>query len=358
MQRTGMTMRAVRIHQNDAARFQSDNPAPPSALVLDSNIPVPQIARNHEVLVRIHAATVTRDELTWPETYKSECPIPGHDFSGTVVEVYSLDDTPDTDVTRRFSPEDEVYGMTETAGPGSTWAEYALVRSHEIALKPKRLDWAQSATVPMSALTAWQALFVKAGIPSPDLKQSSSKVAQEGQPNGRRILITGASGAVGTFLVQLAALAGLHVVGCSTSNARNGEFLRSLGAIEVFEYNELEGMHGDYDIIIDTVGGTILEQCWSLVKDDGVLITIDSSSYDFVETHRQCSFTTGKDRVTAIFFIVEPSRPQLEQLAMALDLNLLKVFVAQTLPFEEAGKAYELANERAARRGKIVLTVV
>ncbi|KAK9321078.1 hypothetical protein V1517DRAFT_327383 [Lipomyces orientalis] len=356
MQRTGLTMRAVRIHQNETARFSADNPAPPSALVLDSNIPVPQITRNQEVLVRVRATTVTRDELTWPETYKSECAIPGHDFSGTVVEVYSLDETPDTDVTQRFNPGDEVYGMTESSGSGSTWAEYAVVRLNELALKPKRLDWAQSATVPMSALTAWQALFEKAGIPSPDFNQSSTNVAHEGQPKGR-ILITGATGAVGTFLVQLAALAGLHVVGCSTSNARNGEFLRSIGAIEVFEYNELERTRGDYDIIIDTVGGTILEQCWSLVKDDGVLITIDSSSYDFVEKHRRCSFTTGKEGVTAVFFIVEPSRPQLEQLAMAMDLNLLRVFVAQALPLEEAAKAYELANERATRRGKIILTV-
>ncbi|KAK9354978.1 hypothetical protein V1523DRAFT_106862 [Lipomyces doorenjongii] len=353
-------MKAVRIRQNEldsSTRFSEANPAPPSALILDSNIPVPQITQSDELLIRVRASTVTRDELTWPETYRDECAIPGHDFSGTVVAVSSENDTSDTDGKRPFNPGDEVYGMSLSIGKGSTWAEYAVVRSDEASLKPKQLDWAQSAAVPMSALTAWQALFEKAGILPPDLKEKNrNKVSQEGQSK-EKILITGASGAVGTFLVQLAVLAGLHVVAASTSNDRNGEFLLSLGAIEVLQYNELEGMHGEYDIIIDTVGGAILEQCWSLVKDHGILLTIDSLSYDFVERHRQQSFATGKDHVNAIFFIVEPSGAQLEQIAIALDLELLKVFVAQTLPMEEASKAYQLANERSPRRGKIVLTI-
>ncbi|KAK9384680.1 hypothetical protein V1515DRAFT_610855, partial [Lipomyces mesembrius] len=246
-------MKAVHIRQNETdstTRFSAGNPAPPSALILDSNIPVPQITQSDELLIRVRASAVTRDELTWPETYRDECAIPGHDFSGTVVAVSSENDTPDTDGKRLFNPGDEVYGMS---GKGSTWAEYAVVRSDEASLKPKRLDWAQSAAVPMSALTAWQALFEKAGILPPDLNEKSrNKVSQEGQSKGK-ILITGASGAVGTFLVQLAVLAGLHVVAASTSNDRNREFLLSLGAIEVFQYNELEGMHGEYDIIIDTV---------------------------------------------------------------------------------------------------------
>ncbi|KAK9482651.1 hypothetical protein V1527DRAFT_330463 [Lipomyces starkeyi] len=352
-------MRAIRINQDQTdptTRFSAENPAPPSALVLDSNLSVPQISHSDEVLIRVRASTVTRDELKWPETYL-DLAIPGHDFSGTIVAVSSEYDTPGTDGKRGFNPGDEVYGMTLAAGKGSTWAEYAVVRSDEVSLKPKRLDWAQSATVPMSALTAWQALFEKAGISPPDLKDTSrSKVSQEGQSKGK-ILITGASGAIGTFLVQLAALAGLHVAAASTSNERNREFLLSLGASEAFEYGELEGMHGEYDVIIDTVGGTTLERCWSVVKEDGILVGVDSSSYDFVEKHRQQSFATGKDRVKALFFIVEPSGAQLEQIAEALDLELLKVFVAQTLPMEEAIKAYELANERSPRRGKIVLTI-
>ncbi|KAK9484953.1 chaperonin 10-like protein, partial [Lipomyces starkeyi] len=204
-------------------------------LVLDSNIPVPQITHSDELLIRVRASTVTTDELKWRETYL-DFAIPGHDFAGTIVAVSSEYDIPDTDGKGGFNLGDEVYGMTLAAGKGSTWAEYAVVRSDEVSLKPKRLDWAQSATVPMSALTAWQALFEKAGISPPDLKDTSrSKVSQEGQSKGK-ILINGASGAVGTFLVQLAALGGLHVVAASTSNERNIEFLLSLGAIEVFEY--------------------------------------------------------------------------------------------------------------------------
>ncbi|KAK9371515.1 uncharacterized protein V1513DRAFT_386677 [Lipomyces chichibuensis] len=352
-------MQVVRIRQTETdstTSFSASNPAPPSALILDSDIPLPQITQSNELLIRIRASTVTRDELTWPETYREEIAIPGHDFSGTVVAVSSEYYASDADVMQKFNPGDEVYGMTSAHGKGSTWAEYAVVPSDEISLKPKRLDWAQSATVPMSALTAWQALFEKAGISPPDFNESRKKFSQEGRSK-EKILITGASGAVGTFLVQFAALAGLHVVAASTSNDRNREFLLSLGAMEVFEYDELEGMHGEYDVIIDTVGSTTLERCWSFVKDEGTLITIDSLSFDFVEKHRQQSFATGKDQVKAIFFIVEPSGGQLEPIAIALDLELLKVFVAQTLPMSEASKAYQLANERSPRRGKIVLTI-
>ncbi|KAK9238650.1 hypothetical protein V1525DRAFT_425325 [Lipomyces kononenkoae] len=344
-------MKAVRIHDNETAspnRYSADNPAPPSALVLDSNVPIPQITQTDEVLIRVHAATVTRDELTWPETYSGDR-IPGHDFAGTVVAVSS-------DVKDRFNPGDEVYGVSLSEGKGSTWAEYAVVASDEVSLKPKLLDWAQAATVPMSALTAWQALFDKAGIPPPDLNRSQKRGFQGGQSKGK-LLITGASGAVGAYLVQLAALAGLHTVASTTSNDRNRAFLMSLGANDAFEYKELEGMREEYDIVIDTVGGTVLEQCWSYVKDDGKLITIDSSSYDFVENHRQKPFTTGKEKVQAVFFIVKPSVEELEQLASALDQELLQVFVAQTLPLEEARQAYELASARSGRRGKIVVTI-
>ncbi|KAK9370366.1 hypothetical protein V1509DRAFT_343710 [Lipomyces kononenkoae] len=351
-------MKAVRIQENETASsnvYSAENPAPPSALVLDSNVPIPQITQADELLVRVRAATVTRDELTWPETYTGNR-ILGHDFAGTVVTVSSASETSKTGVSERFNPGDEVYGISLSEGRGSTWAEYAVVRSNEVALKPKQLDWAQAATVPMSALTAWQALFDKAGLPPPDLSGNRKKGSDGDQSKGK-LLIIGASGAVGAFLVQLAALAGQHTAAASTSNDRNRQFLMSLGADEVFEYNELEGMRGQFDIIIDTVGGAILEQCWSYVKDDGILMTIDSLSYDFVANHRQQSFTTGKEKVNALFFIVEPSAQQLQKIASALDRELLQAFVAQALPLEEARQAYELASARSSRRGKIVVTI-
>ena len=346
---------SIRSSPDASAPYSAENPAPPSALYLDTELEVPQLTNPGELLIRVHAATVTRDELTWPETYKTDNPIPGYDFAGSITSVFSGDEPAGNAGKRAFSPGDEVYGMKSAEGKGCTWAEYAVVRVDEAALKPASMHWAESATVPMSALTAWQALFVKAGLAEPELK---ANVGTNAKTNPLvRLLITGASGAVGIHLVQLGFLAGLHVVAASTSKAHNEDFLKSLGAHEIVEYDDVKGEQEVYDVIIDTVGGLTLESCWRLVKDKGTLITINSLSYDFVERHRKLPLSNGKQDVKALFFIVEGSGLQLEKISSAIDLKLLQTFVAQTFPLSQGREAYEAAERRVARRGKIVLTL-
>jgi NADPH:quinone reductase-like Zn-dependent oxidoreductase len=353
-------MQAVRIHPPEFGSeppFSSTNPAPPSALNLDT-INIPTLSKPGEILVRVHATTVTRGELTWSETYSTDLPLLGHDFAGTVVGVQNDPDSAGKEKASDFKPGDGVYAMLDM-DRGSTWAEFAVAQTDQVALKPKSLSWTESAAVPVSGLTAWQALFVKAGVKPPDFSTISNKgVRTNGESDAvKKIAITGAAGAVGTYIVQLAALAGLHVVAVCTSKARDEEFLKSLGASEVLEAQELGQMENRYDIIIDAVGGQTLERCWSAVKDDGVIISIESGSIDFVSRHRGQSFAKGKEDVKALFFIVEPSRKQLEELSSALNFGLLKVFVAGELPLREAKAAYELANGRLQSRGKVVLTI-
>lgn len=339
--------------------YSAQNPAPPSALVLEENVPIPNLSRPGELLVRVHAAAVTRDELIWPETYASKnIPILGYDFSGTVVSVLPNDEDDKTGTT--FRAGDEVYGMAASLGTGSTWAEYARVLPRETTIKPMKLSWAESTSVPMSAMTAWQALFEKAGVPDPDLNSIGS-----GKINARElletssptVLITGASGAVGLYLVQLAALAGLRVTAASRSPGTNMEFLLSLGAAEVLSYEELGEKQNAYDIIIDTVGGPTLEIAWNLVKDDGILITVDSSSFDFEPKHRAKGLRARKETVKALFFIVEPSSDILKRITTAFDLGLLQAHVAQTLPLKDARIAYEIASQWTDRHGKVVLEI-
>lgn len=351
-------MQGIRIKNGpDAAMpYSAANPAPASALYLDAKLDLPELTKPGELLVRMHAATVTRDELTWPETYKSVQITPGYDFAGTVTLNFASDEVVDP-TKRTFNPGAEVYGMKSTEGKGCTWAEYAIVRADEAAARPSSLGWAESATVPMSALTAWQALFVKAGFAEPELStEARTEVSRKTNP-ALKVLITGASGAVGIYLVQFGSLAGLHIVAASTSKARNGEFLNSLGANEVVEYSDLEDKLAEYDAVVDTVGGATLEGCWKLVKDQGSLITIDSLSFDFVERHRKLPFSSGKQDVKALFFIVEASGQQLEKITRAIDLKLLQTFVAQTFPISQAREAYEAGGQRVPRRGKIVLTM-
>lgn len=354
-------MQAIRIRASadEATPYSAENPAPPSALYLDTELDIPRLTHPGELLVRIRAATVTRDELTWPELYTSKHLIPGHDFAGSVVSVFTDEATEDGGAKHSFSIGDEIYGMTSAEG-NPTWAEYVAISDNEAARKPTSLGWAESAAVPMSALTAWQALFDQAGVVEPELS-ASGEIESGNNPIKKdppiKALITGASGAVGAFLVQLGSISGLHVVAASTSKTQNAEFLKSLGADEVVDYNDLITKHGEYDVIIDTVGGSILESCWALVTAKGSLVTIDSSSFDFVNKHQELRLSSEKQEVNALFFIVEPSRPQLEKIAIAMDLNLLQVFVAQSFPLNQAREAYEMGSKRTVRRGKIALRI-
>jgi len=347
-------MKAIRLHPNEgdpSSPYSEVNPAPSTALIFDHDVPVPRPQQPGELLVRVEAATVVRDALTWPETYHSEFSILGNDFSGTVVSVgensqHSL-----------FEPGDEVFGMASASRAG-TWAEYAVVSADEACLKPQSLTWAEAAAVPLSALTAYQALFEKAGVATPDFTDTHEILGSRsgnGQEKKIRLLVNGAAGCVGIYVVQMASLAGLHVVAATRSRSRDEEFLVRLGADEVVEYGDLIKSAQEYDIIIDTAGGKGLENCWTLIRECGTLISIDSASYDFVERHRKSGLSNGKAAVKALFFIVAPSRTGLEQLAKALDSGLLKSFVARVVPLADARLAYEYSSNAPEERGKVVL---
>lgn len=352
-------MQAIRVHPPHCPAeipYSASNPAPASALRLDT-IPIPTLEKPGQLLIRVHATTVTRGELAWPETYRTDLPVLGYDLAGTVMTIHDHSETDKKEAGSGFKPGDQVFGTVDLS-KGATWAEYVVAWTDHVALKPEALGWAESASVPISALTAWQALFVKAGVTPPDfssIAQGGSRRKNDGQ-GAKRVAVTGAAGAVGTYIVQLAALAGLHVVAVSRSRPRDEDFLKSLGAKEVLQYEVLEQMMDQYDIIIDTIGGEILERCWLTVKHDGVLISVESASADFVSRHRQLPFAKDKAGVEALFFIFEPSRKQLEELAVALQLGLVKVFVAEEFPLREARTACEVANgPRLQHRGKVVL---
>ena len=332
-------MQAIRIHPSETSPpFSPSNPAPSSALILVRDVDIPSPRPGH-ILVRVHAATVTRDELTWPESYVvGENHTPGFDFAGVVAAVHVSD-------ASAFKPGDEVFAFDMEKG--SAWAEYTTVAVTNLAPKPNVLSFEEAATVPMSALTAWQALFVHSGLPEPNFGKGVLPTS------GCSVLITGASGAVGCFLVQLASAAGLHVIAASSSNERNAEFLRSLGASEAVEYEEIIATGRTFGTIIDTVGGDQLKKAWDLVADGGSIVTIDSSSFEF----NNLAAPMGKEHVKKKFFIIEPSGEQLRKISTALDTGLLRTFVAWTFPLAGAKAAYEKASGRLDRRGKVVLTI-
>ncbi|CAG8157044.1 unnamed protein product [Penicillium olsonii] len=338
-------MNAIRVHPAppSSTPYSPSNPAPTSALRLDENVPVPKLSKPGELLVSLKATTVVRDMLTWPETYVHPYAIIGNDLSGIVTEVYGG--------SNKFKPGDEVFGMANV-DRAATWAEFTLATEEEIALKPSAFSWEQAAALPLTAQTAYEALFTHAGVPVPSV-EDAMKNRNESPRSSQRILITGASGAVGMHLVQLASAAGLHVVAASSSNARNQDFLRGLGANETIEYTLMDDYRSNFDVIIDVVGGDVLVKCWDCVKDSGTLVSVDSASFDFVQEHEKRGLC--RPGVRALFFIVAGSSEGLQYLAKLAERGILQSLVVQAYPFDKVQEAYEHANRRHTGRGKIVL---
>jgi NADPH:quinone reductase-like Zn-dependent oxidoreductase len=277
-----------------------------------------------EVLVRVHAAGVIQTELSWVPTWTTQAGeprplpvIPGHEFSG---EISALG----TGV-RDVGVGDLVYGLNDWYRDGAS-AEYCVARVADFAHKPSSVDHVHAAATPISALTAWQGLVERAGLAA-----------------GQRVLIHGVAGGVGTFAVQLARWRGARVIG--TASAANLDFVRSLGADEVIDYRaeRFEDVARDVDVVFDTVGGETLERSWGVLKPGGRLVTVAASGEQ-----------TTDERVRAAYFIVEPSRTQLAEIARLIDGGALRPVVGVVFPLAEARQAYQ----HKPSHGKVVLRVV
>lgn len=282
-----------------------------------------------EVLVRVYAAGIIANELKWDVTYQTTegipraLPIPGRDLSGVVEEV-------GPEVTG-FVKGSEVYGMLGYGRDGAE-ADYTLALPSELAPKPMTLDPVQAAAVPLSALTAWQALFDHAHLGA-----------------GQTVLIHGGAGGVGVFAVQLARWAGAQVI--ATASAHNREFLLELGAKEIIDYTNIrfEEVVHDVDLVFDTVGGETLQRSWQVIKPGGTLVSIVSPPPPFTERKEQ--------DVRFAYFIVEPNRDELIQIGELIDTGQLRPIIDRVFPLAQARQAYEQAI-KGHTRGKIVLRVI
>lgn len=279
-----------------------------------------------QILVHVHAAGVIHTELGWqPTTHTKaggprERAVPGHEFSGVVAELGAD--------AAGFTVGQAVYGMNDWYDEGAS-AEACLTNPSSIAAKPARLDHIEAASVPISALTAWQGL---------------DRVHLE---RGERVLIHGGAGGVGLFAVQLARERGARVI--ATVSARNIALVRDLGADEVIDHRAVrfEDVVQAVDVVFDTVGGATRDRSWKVLGPGGRLVTIVSDVDDRSEA-----------RLREAFFIVEPSAVQLAEMARLIDAGRLRTFVNAVLPLAEAASAYaeHVPGERG--HGKTVIQVV
>jgi NADPH:quinone reductase-like Zn-dependent oxidoreductase len=223
-----------------------------------------------------------------------------------------------------------VYGRPDI-GRSGTYSEYFVVRASEIAQKPRSLNHIHAAAVPLTALTAWQALFDHGGVAA-----------------GQKVLIHAAAGGVGSFAVQFARIKGAHVAG--TASARHHEYLRALGCDQPIDYTttRFEAAVRDMDMVLDSMGGEIRARSWKVLKPGGILVAIlgPAPSEEEAQAHG----------VRSALFLVAPNAAQLAEIASLIDAGKVKVHVDAVFPLAEAAKAHELSQTNHVQ-GKIVLSV-
>jgi NADPH:quinone reductase-like Zn-dependent oxidoreductase len=312
------TMKAVRAHRRGG----------PEQLVFEV-APRPEPARG-EVLVAVHAASITPDELTWPATWTDRADpggqdrtpiVPSHELSGVVAKLGPA--VTEVDVG------DEVYGLIPFVRDGAA-AEFVSVPAEVLAAKPVSIDHDTAASIPLAALTAWQALVDHAALRA-----------------DQHVLIHGAAGGVGSFAVQIAAHLGARV----TATAREGDraFVRGLGAADVvdYEHDRFEDHVEGVDVVLDPVGGLTQARSWSVLRPGGVLVSVAvPPEPDEAAQHR----ARGE------YFVVEPDRGQLEAIAELVDSGRITPIVDRVVPFADTRAAYEnLRSEH--RQGKVVLHI-
>ena len=240
-------------------------------------------------------------------------------------EITGIVETLGADV-KKFKVGDEVYGLIPSGG----FAEYALAKSTDIALKPKNISFEQAAAIPLGALTAWQAIFDLANLTS-----------------GQKILITGASGGVGSLAVQLAKAKGAHVIGMASGS--NKDFVRNLGVDEFIDYTQQNFVDivKDVDVVFDTVGGDTFSKSFSTLKKGGFLVT----AVEFPTEEKAQEFGIKAARV-----FCKQNAQELNEITQLIDDEKLKAHVSVVFSLVQIKEALQLSEE-GHTRGKIVLQI-
>lgn len=307
---------------------------------------------DRDVLVEIQAAGVNpvdakiRDgEFKLLVPYKAPFVL-GHDLAGIVTRVGSS--------VTRFSVGDEVYARPRDGRIG-TFAERIAVDEDDLAPKPASLSMPEAASVPLVALTAWQALVERA-----DLRP------------GQKVLIHAGSGGVGTYAIQLAKHLGATVA--TTTGPSNIEWVHGLGADTVIDYRteDVESVLHDYDVVLDSQGGATLAKSLRILKPGGIAIGIAGPpDPDFARRQglrfplplvmRLLSWKTrraaNRKGVRYSFLLMRGDAEQLGEITKLIDAGDLRPIVDRTYPFDDTPQA--LAHVEGGRaKGKVVITMV
>ncbi|HEX2312953.1 MAG TPA: zinc-binding dehydrogenase [Thermomonospora sp.] len=234
-----------------------DPDAPAALRLADAEVPRP---RPDQLVMDVRHVSLNRGEVVFA-SHLAPGTVHGYDASGVVVEAAADGSGP------------AAGSRVAAFGPGA-WAERMAVTTDSVAVVPDEVDLADAAALPMAGVTALRTLRT-----APLL--------------GRRVLITGASGGVGRYAVQLAALGGAHVI-ASVGSAARGRGLADLGAHQVVV--GLDGVDGPVDLVLDNVGGPQLVAAWGLLAPGGSIQNIGWASGEPAVFPSHSIFALGPSR--------------------------------------------------------------
>ncbi|MDH4211358.1 MAG: NAD(P)-dependent alcohol dehydrogenase [candidate division WOR-3 bacterium] len=294
--------------------------------------------KDKEVLIRVHATTVTSGDVwirssTFSPWFfvpgrimygirKPRKTIPGNELAGEIESVGK-------DV-RLFKKGDQVFGIFWGTSFGGAYAEYKCLPEDAVAIKPANMTYEEAAAVPIGGLTALH-LLRKGNIQS-----------------GQQVLIFGASGSVGTFAVQLAKYFGAEVTGvCSTTNI---EMVKSLGADKVIDYTKEDFTKSGktYDIIFDAVRKTSFSGCKGSLKQKGIYITVDwplmTALWTSIASSKKVVFGIAK-RIEDLTFLRE-----------LIEAGKIRSVIDRHYQLEQAAEAHRYV-EKGHKKGNVVIAV-
>jgi NADPH:quinone reductase-like Zn-dependent oxidoreductase len=283
-------------------------------------LPEPPAAIN-DVIVQVHAASITGDELSWPSTWTDRAghnrtpAIPGHELAGVVTALgYG---------TTGLSVGQRVFGLQDWYRNGSL-AEYIAIEARNLAPLPDDVDFHEGTALVMPGLTAWQGLFQHGGLQS-----------------GQRVLVHGSAGIVGSMAVQLAREAGAYVIG--TGRAAHREAALGFGANEFVDLeNDAWEAINQVDLVFDVLGGDIAKRSLSVIRPGGTFVTITGP----VEAQ--------STSVRNIDFVVEADRAQLNEIVQRFRDGRLKTNTGSVATLENAIATYNSTNRI---KGKTIVRV-
>jgi NADPH:quinone reductase-like Zn-dependent oxidoreductase len=309
------------------------------------------VVKENDVLVQVYSASVNvldskikNGEFKLILPYKTPLVL-GHDVAGVITKTGSK--------VSRLKVGDEVYARPADHRIG-TFAELIAMNEADVALKPKKLTMEEAASIPLVALTAWQALVEKA-----DLKK------------GQKVFIQAGSGGVGTIAIQLAKYIGATVA--TTTGTANVEWVKALGADVVIDYKteDFETILRDYDVVLNSQDTRTLEKSLRVLKPNGKLISISGPpDPDFAKEIRLgwplkmvlglLSFgvrrKAKRQRVDYSFLFMRADGNQLSKITALIDSGIIRPVVDKVFPFDKTEEALTYVESGRAK-GKVVIKV-